>query len=208
MPHIRVGELGHHRLFCAKPLLEPMLSYYQLNSWNKFQWNLNWNSTIFIQENSFESVVCQNGGHFVQGEMSQTGFRCGLCFSHNTCHPIITIELHRLMLLRCSTNNGYVLCGSWECIVISASDQNNKKKSMVNGGSRPFLHGHRHNDLSNSFSLGLNKMANILQTTFCRNNFFVWVKIWLKFITKGWVNNQSVLVLLIKCHRTSNEPLP
>ena len=29
---------------------------------NKFQWNLNRNSTIFIQENSFEKVVCQNGG--------------------------------------------------------------------------------------------------------------------------------------------------
>ena len=37
---------------------------------NIFQWKLNWNSVIFIQENAIESVVCQNGGHFVQGEMS------------------------------------------------------------------------------------------------------------------------------------------
>ena len=36
---------------------------------NKFQWNLNRNYIIFIQENAFENVVCQNGGHFVQGEM-------------------------------------------------------------------------------------------------------------------------------------------
>ena len=51
-----------------------MLAYCQLEqkgtNRNKFHWNLNQNSIIFIQENAFENVVCQNGGHFVQGEMS------------------------------------------------------------------------------------------------------------------------------------------
>ena len=28
------------------------------------------NAIIFINENAFENVVCQNDGHFVQGEMS------------------------------------------------------------------------------------------------------------------------------------------
>ena len=51
----------------AKPLPEAMLGYCQLNSGNKFQWNSNRNSTIFIQENASKIVVCQNGGHFVQG---------------------------------------------------------------------------------------------------------------------------------------------
>ena len=37
---------------------------------NKFQWNLKLNSIIFIQENAFENAVCQNGGHFVQEELS------------------------------------------------------------------------------------------------------------------------------------------
>ena len=37
---------------------------------NKFQWNSNQNSFIFIQENACEIVVRQNGCHFVQGEMS------------------------------------------------------------------------------------------------------------------------------------------
>ena len=32
-------------------------------------WNSNRNSIIFIQENAFEIVFCQNGGHF-EGEMS------------------------------------------------------------------------------------------------------------------------------------------
>ena len=29
----------------------------------KFLWNLNRSSMIFIQENAFQNVVCQNGGH-------------------------------------------------------------------------------------------------------------------------------------------------
>ena len=32
---------------------------------NNFQWNSKWNSIIFIQENTFEIVVCQNGGLLV-----------------------------------------------------------------------------------------------------------------------------------------------
>ena len=36
--------------------------------WNKFHWNSNRNSIIFVQENASEIVVCQNGGHFVQGD--------------------------------------------------------------------------------------------------------------------------------------------
>ena len=40
---------------------EPMLEYYIVNSKlrNKLQWNLNRNSYIFIQENTFENVVCE-----------------------------------------------------------------------------------------------------------------------------------------------------
>ena len=54
---------------CTKP------SHYLNQCWlivnwtpgNKFQWNLNRNPIIFIKENAFENVVCQNGGHFVRG---------------------------------------------------------------------------------------------------------------------------------------------
>ena len=34
---------------------------------NIFQWNLNLNSIIFIQENAIENVVCLNGSNFVRG---------------------------------------------------------------------------------------------------------------------------------------------
>ena len=54
------------RLFGAKPLPEPMLVYCQLASW-MFQWNLNRNFIIFTEENAFENIVYQYGGHFVQG---------------------------------------------------------------------------------------------------------------------------------------------
>ena len=56
-------------LFGAKPLSEPMLPYGPLGT--KFSEIWTQNSVIFIQENAFENVVCQNGGHFDQGEMSQ-----------------------------------------------------------------------------------------------------------------------------------------
>ena len=56
------------RLFGAKPLHEPMMGYYHIGTIkNKLQWNFNPNTELFIQENVFESVVCQNGRHFVPG---------------------------------------------------------------------------------------------------------------------------------------------
>ena len=45
------------RLVGAKPLSEPMLEYFNWTLRNKFEWNLNRNSHIFIQENAFENVV-------------------------------------------------------------------------------------------------------------------------------------------------------
>ena len=45
------------RLTGAKPSSEPMLDYCYLR--NKLQWNLNQDSNIFIQQNAFESVVCE-----------------------------------------------------------------------------------------------------------------------------------------------------
>ena len=55
------------RLFGAWPLPGPMLAYCPLDSWEKLQWNLNLSPIIFIRENAFENVICQNDGHFVQG---------------------------------------------------------------------------------------------------------------------------------------------
>ena len=44
------------RMFCAKPLSEPILAYYQLY---KFQSDFNQNTTQLIQQNAYEIVVCQ-----------------------------------------------------------------------------------------------------------------------------------------------------
>ena len=57
------------RLFGAKPLPKPMLTFCQLIHRNKLQWNVNQNTKLFINENAYENVVWQNGGHFVQGEI-------------------------------------------------------------------------------------------------------------------------------------------
>ena len=46
------------RLDDAKPLSEPMLEYCELDP-KEQTWNLNRKSNIFLQENAFESVVCE-----------------------------------------------------------------------------------------------------------------------------------------------------
>ena len=57
-----------------KPLPELMLTYCYVNRMNKFQWNLNQHSSIFIQENTFKNVVCESVGHFVlEGDELKTG---------------------------------------------------------------------------------------------------------------------------------------
>ena len=61
------------RLFGAKPLPEPMLTYCQS------QWNLNRNSIIFIQENTIENVVCQNSAI-----LSREKWGKNICF-HSYC---------------------------------------------------------------------------------------------------------------------------
>ena len=52
------------RLFGAKPLPEPMLSYCQLDPWEQLQWNLNQNKKFFIH--TLENVVSENGTRFFQ----------------------------------------------------------------------------------------------------------------------------------------------
>ena len=54
-------------LFGTKPLPEPMFPYCQLDSWEHD--SAIGTGIIFIQENENENAVCQNVGHFVQGEM-------------------------------------------------------------------------------------------------------------------------------------------
>ena len=84
------------RLFDAKPLPEPMLAYTQLDFGNTFQWILNRNSIIFIEDNAIENVVCQNGGHLVQGEMrvlSQHGRITSCRAEITTCRDKITFYL-------------------------------------------------------------------------------------------------------------------
>ena len=64
VPHMCVNEQGQ---FWSKPLPEAMLAYCQFYSREQTSANFEWE---LIQENAFEIVVCQNGGHFVQGLMS------------------------------------------------------------------------------------------------------------------------------------------
>ena len=67
------------RLFGTKPLPEPMLTYCHLDSWEQISVKLNLNYIIFIQEDVLESVVCQNGGHFVLASTCYCNLILGWC---------------------------------------------------------------------------------------------------------------------------------
>ena len=66
MTHISVSKLGHH-WFTWWLVAWPAPSHCLNQSWNsinwthgnKFQWIFNQNTTIFIQQNAFENVVCK-----------------------------------------------------------------------------------------------------------------------------------------------------
>ena len=64
-----LGQVMACRLVGPKPLPEPMLAICYLHS-NKLKWNSIRNSVIFDEKTAFEIVVCQNGGHFIQEDMS------------------------------------------------------------------------------------------------------------------------------------------
>ena len=53
------------RISGAKTLPEQCWNIVKWTLRKKLQWNFILYSNIFIQENAFESVVCQKGGHFV-----------------------------------------------------------------------------------------------------------------------------------------------
>ena len=47
------------RLFGAKPLSEPMMTYCQLDHKEHISIKYHLNSKVFIQENSFENILCE-----------------------------------------------------------------------------------------------------------------------------------------------------
>ena len=55
------------RLFGAKPLPDQCWPIVNWTLGNKFQWNSNRNSIIFIYKNTFEIVVCEKGRPFCPG---------------------------------------------------------------------------------------------------------------------------------------------
>ena len=58
------------RLFGAKPLPKPMLTYYQLDSYEQTSVRFKSKHNIFIHENAFENVVCEMADILSRAEMS------------------------------------------------------------------------------------------------------------------------------------------
>ena len=90
VPHICVSEPGQHWFRWWLVAYSTVLSHYLNQCWvivnrtlrNKPLCNFNKNSKLFINENASEDVVCERGGHFVQGEMSkEKSSQVNLCHS-------------------------------------------------------------------------------------------------------------------------------
>ena len=62
------------RLFCAKPLSEPMLEYCHLNGTirNTLQWNFNHNTKLVIHKNASENIVCEMAAILSRGRWVKT----------------------------------------------------------------------------------------------------------------------------------------
>ena len=82
------------RRFGIKPFHKSMLAYSTLDSEQRI---LNQNTAIVIQENEFENVGGQNGGHFVMASTYQNALTClpmycvrctlSLCFMCHVSFP-------------------------------------------------------------------------------------------------------------------------
>ena len=59
------------RLFGTKPLPEPVLAYFQLDSWEQISMQFGSQFNHFHSKNAFQNIACRNGGQFVQGETNQ-----------------------------------------------------------------------------------------------------------------------------------------
>ena len=62
-----------YRYCSPSNLLHYLNQHWVIVNWtlrNKLRWNSNQNTKLFIHKNVSENIVCDNGGHFVQGEIS------------------------------------------------------------------------------------------------------------------------------------------
>ena len=93
--------------------------WWNIVSWNlrnKLQWNLKWNSHIFIQENAFENVW--NGGNFISASMClktlDTAVSLGLSeLVENKIHPMLFIVIILIITEGNQLLNKQANCVSW-----------------------------------------------------------------------------------------------
>ena len=88
------------RLFGTKQLSKPVLGHYILNIGNKLQWFFNQNTNFSLTEMHLKKIICQNGGHFGQGEINWqnlklTSYR--ISYTHfNKMRGIMFFNLYKL----------------------------------------------------------------------------------------------------------------
>ena len=80
------------RLFGAKLLLEPCWLIGNWTLMNKFQWNSNQNTNLFIHQNAFKNVVCEMAAILSRGnKLSGKCFHVSLSSWYDVCRIIRNI---------------------------------------------------------------------------------------------------------------------
>ena len=85
------------RLVGTKPLSEPVVAYFQRTHRNKTQLNFNLISSICIQENAFQTVICKMAAVLCQPQLSVIFIRlihikCVLCHTTFLCPRMISMH--------------------------------------------------------------------------------------------------------------------
>ena len=71
------------RLFGAKPLPEPMLTYCQLDHWERLPMEFESKYKFFIHENAFKAVVCERVAIFSRGRWIKKDYQLQLSYTYN-----------------------------------------------------------------------------------------------------------------------------
>ena len=143
-------------LFGTKPLPEPMLAYCQLNSWEQI--SMKFESEFYhFQENAFENVVCKNGGHFVQREVSYC-ISCKFPLMHRDALDDARqhcIEAFEFCISSISAFNAIQYSEYYVRQLVQGLHRNYIRQSAFHCPLQILTH------------WDLNKMAEIMQMTFC-----------------------------------------
>ena len=218
VPRICVRESGEHRFrkwlvtySAPSHYLKQCLLIVNWTLRNKLQWNFNQNSTIFIQENAFENVVCKmvailSRGRWVNNILQKHAawqstwpMNSGCCLpnvTYPTPSPKISVNITKLghfdhLQFQVHRNDDIAVLvsptqGTTHDVESSTPDDLNSSPPRQNG---------------------CHFADDIFKCIFVNGNIWIWNKISLKQVPWGPIDNMSALVQIMAWCLPGDKPL-